>query len=204
MPNKSLHTFLYGPMKRAVIDWATRINIIQDFGLARMVEGTRSLENTQKIVGTVTRGYISPEYAMGGIFSEKSDVYSFGVLVLEIISSKKNTSFNLYDQQLGLLAYAWNLWNEGRGLDLVDELLGDSYSSSEVMKCMHIGLLCVQDHTTDRPTMADIALMLSSDIYGLKPKRHVFTIENSIYHLESHYENTYSSKNEASITMIEG
>jgi serine/threonine protein kinase len=50
-------------------------------------------------------GYMSPEYAMGGIFSEKSDVYSFGVLVLEIISSKKNTSFFLCDQQLGFLAY---------------------------------------------------------------------------------------------------
>jgi hypothetical protein len=50
-------------------------------------------------------GYISPEYAMGGIFSEKSDVYNFGILVLEIISSKKNTSFYLYDQQLGFLAY---------------------------------------------------------------------------------------------------
>jgi serine/threonine protein kinase len=48
---------------------------------------------------------MSPEYAMGGIFSEKSDVYSFGIMVLEIISSNKNTSFFLYDQQLGFLAY---------------------------------------------------------------------------------------------------
>ncbi|KAM5585972.1 hypothetical protein ABKV19_005069 [Rosa sericea] len=85
---------------------------ISDFGLARIVEGTQSLENTQKVVGTC--GYMSPEYAIGGIFSEKSDVYSFGVLVLEIISSKKNSSFYLYDQQLGFLAYAWNLWNEGQ------------------------------------------------------------------------------------------
>jgi len=35
-------------------------------------------------------GYMSPEYAMDGIFSVKSDVFSFGVLVLEIISGKKN------------------------------------------------------------------------------------------------------------------
>ncbi|XP_004309372.1 PREDICTED: putative serine/threonine-protein kinase receptor-like, partial [Fragaria vesca subsp. vesca] len=98
-------------------------------GLARIVEGTQNLENTLKVVGT--RGYMSPEYAMGRIFSEKSDVYSFGVLILEIISGKKNASFCLYDQQLGFLAYAWNLWNEGRGLELVDEVLGDSYASSE-------------------------------------------------------------------------
>ena len=38
-------------------------------------------------------GYMSPEYAMDGLFSVKSDVYSFGVLVLEIITGKKNTSY---------------------------------------------------------------------------------------------------------------
>lgn len=38
-------------------------------------------------------GYMAPEYAMEGIFSEKSDVYSFGVLILEIVSGRKNVSF---------------------------------------------------------------------------------------------------------------
>ncbi|PRQ28656.1 putative protein kinase RLK-Pelle-DLSV family [Rosa chinensis] len=125
-------------------------------------------------------GYISPEYAMGGIFSEKSDVYGFRVLVLEIISSKKTTDFYLYDQQLGFLAYAWKLWKEDKGLELVDEILGDSYSPSEVMKCVHIGLLCVQDNATDRSTMTDIALMLSSEIDGPQPKDPLFTIPNSV------------------------
>ncbi|PRQ28669.1 putative protein kinase RLK-Pelle-DLSV family [Rosa chinensis] len=127
-------------------------------------------------------GYMSPEYAMGGIFSEKSDV-SFGVLVLEIISDKKNTSFYLYDQQLGFLAYAWKLWNEGRALDLVEDVLGDSYFSSEVMTCVHVGLLCVQDNVADRPTMADVASILSSEKVGPHSKRPVFTIQNSVNHL---------------------
>lgn len=39
----------------------------------------------------VCSGYMSPEYAMKGIFSVKSDVFSFGVLMLEIISGKRNT-----------------------------------------------------------------------------------------------------------------
>ncbi|CAL2249470.1 unnamed protein product [Prunus armeniaca] len=74
---------------------------------------------------------MSPEYAMGGMFSEKSDGYSFGFLQLEIISGKKNTNFYSSDQHIGFLAYAWHLWNEGRGLELVDEVLADSYSPSK-------------------------------------------------------------------------
>ncbi|PRQ28648.1 putative non-specific protein-tyrosine kinase [Rosa chinensis] len=59
--------------------------------------------------------------------------------------------------------HIWQLWNEGRGLELVDEELADSYSSSDVMRCVHIGLLCVQDNAADRPTMPDIVLMLGTD-----------------------------------------
>ena len=38
-------------------------------------------------------GYMSPEYALDGLFSIKSDVFSFGVLVLEIVSGKRNRGF---------------------------------------------------------------------------------------------------------------
>lgn len=38
-------------------------------------------------------GYMSPEYAMDGLFSVKSDVFSFGIMALEIISGKKNIGF---------------------------------------------------------------------------------------------------------------
>ncbi|TQD96086.1 hypothetical protein C1H46_018322 [Malus baccata] len=138
---------------------------------------------------------------MGGIFSQKSDVYSFGVLVLEIISSKKNTAFYIYDRQLGLLAYAWQLWKEGRELELVDEMLAaDSYSAPEVMKCVHIGLLCVQDNPTDRPSMPDVIFMLNGStnvIGGPQPKQPLFTIQNSVSHPQPQ-----PSNNEATMTMI--
>lgn len=50
-------------------------------------------------------GYMSPEYAMGGKFSEKSDVFSFGVLLLEIVSGKRNTSFYFREEFVNLLNY---------------------------------------------------------------------------------------------------
>lgn len=48
---------------------------------------------------------MSPEYALCGIFCERSDVFSFGVLILEIVSGRKNTSFNFDDQHQSLIAY---------------------------------------------------------------------------------------------------
>lgn len=47
---------------------------------------------------------MSPEYAMKGLYTIKSDVFSFGVLLLEIVSGKKNTSFNKIES-LNLLIY---------------------------------------------------------------------------------------------------
>lgn len=48
---------------------------------------------------------MSPEYAMGGIFSIKSDVYSFGVLMIEIISGRRNTSFYDDDHVVNTVGY---------------------------------------------------------------------------------------------------
>ncbi|URE21111.1 Serine threonine-protein kinase [Musa troglodytarum] len=55
------------------------------------------------------------------------------------------------------------LWREGKGLELVDEAIGDSYPKAEVLRCMKVGLLCVQERPEDRPTMSAVMLMLGSD-----------------------------------------
>ncbi|PON49299.1 Tyrosine-protein kinase [Parasponia andersonii] len=140
---------------------------ISDFGLARIFHMTMDIMNTHRVVGTF--GYIAPEYAIDGIFSEKSDVFSFGVMLLEIVNRKKNSSFHYYEQELSLIAHAWKLWNVSRALDLVDDALSKSYSASEALRCIHIGLLCVQDHAADRPMMPDVVSMLISDTYCNAP-----------------------------------
>lgn len=50
-------------------------------------------------------GYMSPEYAVDGLFSVKSDVFSFGVLLLEIVSGKRNRGFSHRDHHLNLIGH---------------------------------------------------------------------------------------------------
>ncbi|CAL5201351.1 unnamed protein product [Lathyrus oleraceus] len=134
---------------------------ISDFGLARTFGGDQDEASTIRIIGTY--GYMAPEYAIEGLFSVKSDVFSFGVLLLEIISGKRNNKFYLSEHGQSLLTYAWNFWSESKGLELMDPSIANSYVASEVLKCIQIGLLCVQDNAADRPTMSSVVHMLGSD-----------------------------------------
>ncbi|KFK31942.1 hypothetical protein AALP_AA6G180000 [Arabis alpina] len=174
---------------------------ISDFGTARIFGCKQIDDSTERIVGTF--GYMSPEYALGGMISEKSDIYSFGVLLLEIISGKKATRFVHNDQKHSIVAYAWESWCETKGVSIVDETLSDSYSSKEVMRCVHIALLCVQDHPKDRPTISQIVYMLSND-HGIPvPIQPTFTnVLNCKHRLPP--SNYVFSINEVTQSTIEG
>lgn len=161
-------------------------------------------------------GYMSPEYALYGHFSEKSDVYSFGVLLLEIISGRKNTDFfsdsptsNLishvssifslylklykaslsvpligltflhYHNKIWKLFQAWEQWSDDRALDIADLSIRDSYSTAEVLQCIQLGLLCVQDNTSDRPNMSTVVFMLSNEATLPTPKQPMFVVQRS-------------------------
>ncbi|CAN6546627.1 unnamed protein product [Malus baccata var. baccata] len=179
VPNASLDHIIFDPIKRAQLDWDRRYKIIvgitrgliylhedsrlriihrdlkasnilideemtpkiSDFGMAKLFGVDQTQGNTSRIVGTY--GYMAPEYAMHGHFSVKSDVYSFG----------KNNSFRHGENVEDLLNYTAS--------NLIDPALTNG-SINEIMRCIHIGLLCVQENIADRPTMNAIVLMLNS------------------------------------------
>lgn len=65
-------------------------------------------------------------------------------------------------------------------LELVDECLNDTFIECEVKRCMHVGLLCVQKFTEDRPIMSSVLFMLGSDGAILtEPKEPGFFYERS-------------------------
>lgn len=48
-------------------------------------------------------------------------------------------------------------------MDLKDQSLdGDDFRTEEMLRCVHIGLLCVHEDPTQRPSMTSIVLMLNS------------------------------------------
>ncbi|KAG6755864.1 hypothetical protein POTOM_039272 [Populus tomentosa] len=146
---------------------------ISDFGMARIFSSNEDEANTARIVGTY--GYMAPEYAMEGLYSTKSDVFSFGVLLLEIISGRKKAGYHQSKSAPSLLAYAWQLWNEGNKAELIDPMLSDSCNADEFSRYMHIGLLCVQEDASDRPAMSSVVLMLKSQNSFLpQPERPAF------------------------------
>ncbi|XP_030970765.1 cysteine-rich receptor-like protein kinase 10 [Quercus lobata] len=148
---------------------------ISDFGTARIFGSNQMEANTIRIVGTY--GYMAPEYAMEGLFSMKSDVYSFGILMLEIVSGKKNSGFNHPDRTQSFLSYVWQLWNEGKGVELIDQTIVDICPISEALRLIHIALLCVQEDPNDRPTMSRVNLMLASTSINLpKPSAPPFSV----------------------------
>ncbi|GJN14795.1 hypothetical protein PR202_gb01656 [Eleusine coracana subsp. coracana] len=194
LSNKSLNKFLYGPTRKE-LSWAQRYKIIKgigrgllylhedsrlkiihrdlkpgnilldvdmnpkisDFGLAKLFNVDSSVKYTIHQAGTY--GYMAPEYVLNGIFSAKSDVFSYGVLVLEVVTCRRPSE--------ELLKFVWRHWRQENVPPLLESCPTDEHGQREMLRCIHIGLLCVQDDPELRPRMADVDLMLKSHFMTL-------------------------------------
>eukprot|EP00253_Pinus_taeda_P035843 PITA_35843 len=135
---------------------------IADFRLARLFPDSETHIST-RVVGTY--GYMPPKYAMLEQVSVKTDAYSFGVLVLEIITGRKNTNYNLPPEMQILLG--WFMYKPIRDThDDIEDPLSTVYISDqndEASMVMQVGLLCIQAESSLRPPMSTVTSMLSLD-----------------------------------------
>ncbi|KAF3320606.1 cysteine-rich receptor-like protein kinase 10 isoform X2 [Carex littledalei] len=151
---------------------------ISDFGFAKLFVLDKSCTTTSRIVGT--NGYIAPECLMSGSVSAKSDIFSYGIIVLEILTGRSITDFHGSGSAPNLISFVWKKWSNGRAVRVIDRRLGDTYPINEVLRCMHIALLCVQTDPSKRPDVASVVLMLSSYSMDLpRPSNPAFFMEGS-------------------------
>lgn len=99
---------------------------------------------------SAAKGYLAPEYATVGRFTEKSDVYAFGVIILQILSGKRQITHSiLFEAESGKLE------------DLMDGKLQGNFSKLEAMKLLKIALNCTNEDPDQRPSMEIIVEELS-------------------------------------------
>ncbi|KAI3809988.1 hypothetical protein L1987_19593 [Smallanthus sonchifolius] len=147
-------------------------------------------------------GYMSPEYALDGLFSIKSDVFSFGVLTLEFVSGKRNRGFIDPENENNLIGHVWNLYNEGRSMELIDASCTESCHPPEVIRSINVGLLCVQQNAADRSNMSSVILMLDIEGELLQPKKPSFFMETE-FPVTNFSSSTYTGASINDITITE-
>ncbi|AQL02280.1 uncharacterized protein LOC100272330 [Zea mays] len=96
-------------------------------------------------------GYLAPEYAATGRFTDKSDVFAFGVVVLQVLTGRRDVS------QLKVGAAAVSDLG-----GLVDANLDGAFSRTEAARLAAVAAYCTSETPGQRPTMEAVVQQLSS------------------------------------------
>ncbi|KAK3411924.1 hypothetical protein EUGRSUZ_I00686, partial [Eucalyptus grandis] len=187
VPNKNLDYFLFDPQKSSQLNWSVRYKIVSEIarGMLYLHEYSRlriihrDLKCSNILLDSEMNLKIS-DFGMARIFGVDQIQAStnkimgtfFDILLIEIICGKKNNFYHQLDGGEYLASYVWNKWRNGTPLKVLDPAIVDSYSRDEVLRCLHIGLLCIQEDPTIRPTTATIVLMLISNYFNPPLPRH--------------------------------
>ena len=96
------------------------------------------------------------------------------------------------------------LWTEQKPLQLIDENLDGRYNPSEVLRCIQVALLCVQQRPEDRPNMSSVVGMLGGENPLPQPKQPGFYMgTNSSEGENSSKKSEFYSSNKVTITLLQ-
>jgi hypothetical protein len=103
---------------------------------------------------------------------------------------------------------AWKLWNEEEIITLIDPEICNPDYVDDILRCIHIGLLCVQEIAKERPTIATVVSMLNSEIVKFPHPSQPAFIQRQTEHKaessQSQQSHDSNSRNGITITNLQG
>ena len=98
------------------------------------------------------------------------------------------------------------MWQEDCGLELMDPVLKDSFSTQEFLRFLHLGLLCVEDSPADRPIISEvISIITNQSIILSSVKKPAYINLSSVINNDfERNEVKYHSVNVVSVSTLNG
>ncbi|KAI5074501.1 hypothetical protein GOP47_0010462 [Adiantum capillus-veneris] len=155
---------------------------LADFGIARPLSNMETHVTTRAIG---TQGYIAPEYVATLKLGFEADVYSFGIVVLELACGRRAVEWDAKIPHL--VEYAWTLHKQDRLLDAARENIsreGHHYDDEELLRLLHLGLVCTQSNPKDRPPMNVVVRVVAKELEAPVPAHLPFYITLDQVHEE--------------------
>ncbi|XP_059291425.1 LRR receptor-like serine/threonine-protein kinase RGI1 [Lycium ferocissimum] len=149
------NNILVGPQSEA---------FLADFGLAKLLNSSSSDTSRASTIIAGSYGYIAPEYGYSLRITEKSDVYSYGIVLLEVLTGMEPTDSRIPE---GAHIVTWvNQELRVKHTEfttILDQqlLLRSGTQTQEMLQVLGVALLCVNPCADERPTMKDVAAMLT-------------------------------------------
>ncbi|CAN6382138.1 unnamed protein product [Urochloa humidicola] len=134
---------------------------LADFGLSKLIDRDQSKVMT---VMRGTPGYLAPEWLTSQI-TEKVDVYSFGVVVIEVICGRKNIDNSQPQESIHLINLLREKAQNNQLIDMIDKRSDDmAPNQDEVIQMMKLGMWCLQNDCSRRPSMSTVVKVLEGTI----------------------------------------
>ncbi|XP_047158240.1 receptor-like protein kinase FERONIA [Vigna umbellata] len=154
------HTIIHRDVKTTNIllddKWVAKVS---DFGLSRLGPiGTSKTHVSTDVKGSF--GYLDPEYYKRYRLTEKSDVYSFGVVLFEILCGRPPLIHSAERQQVSLSNWVRHCYESGTIAEIVEPTLKKEIAAECLKKFCEIGVSCLLEDGSLRPSMEHVAAML--------------------------------------------
>ncbi|XP_037482805.1 G-type lectin S-receptor-like serine/threonine-protein kinase SD1-13 [Triticum dicoccoides] len=128
---------------------------ITDFGLSRLFDPKQTI-NTAAATGTL--GYMSLEYQLRGTITPMADIFSLGVIIMEIITGHRDYPYDIRKSSKDFIKQEMQKWRNKLQKEPGYTTL--EIDCQQIERYIQIGLICVNDDRSKRPTMKKIIDML--------------------------------------------